>query len=209
MKKIFILTGETSGDKLASRVISKLKILNPNIEYLAVGGENLKSLGIQTIYDLKEITYLGFTRVLLNIFKINNKINHTVKSIIEFKPDINDKKDIKKALATLNKLNNYSFSQGAIIKNNKVLAIEGNDGTHKMLKRIKKKEKKLKGILAKFPKKKQDLRIDLPTIGTQTLIQCKKAGLKGIVLKNKKNVCLEKNFLIQLANKNRMFIVVK
>jgi lipid-A-disaccharide synthase len=88
MKKIFILTGETSGDKLASKVISKLKILNPNIEYLAVGGENLKSLGIQTIYDLKEITYLGFTRVLLNIFKINNKINHTVKSIIEFKPDI-------------------------------------------------------------------------------------------------------------------------
>jgi|TARA_B110000967_G_C18844575_1_gene541273 lipid-A-disaccharide synthase len=88
MKRIFILTGEPSGDKLASKVISKLKILNPNIEYLSVGGENLQSLGIQSIYNLKEITYLGFTEVLLNIFKINNKINRTVESIIEFKPDI-------------------------------------------------------------------------------------------------------------------------
>jgi len=88
MKKIFILTGEISGDKLASKVISKLKILNPNIEYLSVGGENLKSLGIKSIYDLKEITYLGFTKVLINIFKINNKINTTVESILEFKPDL-------------------------------------------------------------------------------------------------------------------------
>ena len=52
MKKIFILTGEPSGDKLASKVIARLKILNTNIEYLSVGGENLKSLGIQSIYDL-------------------------------------------------------------------------------------------------------------------------------------------------------------
>ena len=88
MKKIFILTGEPSGDKLASKVISKLKVLNPDIEFLSVGGENLKSLGIQSIYDLKEITYLGFTKVLLNIFKINNKINKTVKVIIDFNPDI-------------------------------------------------------------------------------------------------------------------------
>ena len=88
MKKIFILTGEPSGDKLASKVIAKLKILNPNIEYLSVGGENLKSLGIKSIYDLKEVTYLGFTKVLLNIFKINNKINKTVKAIIDFNPDV-------------------------------------------------------------------------------------------------------------------------
>ena len=88
MKKIFILTGEASGDKLASKVISKLKILNSNIEYLSVGGDSLKSLGIKSIYELKEITYLGYTKVLLNIFKINNKINKTVKVILEFKPNI-------------------------------------------------------------------------------------------------------------------------
>jgi lipid-A-disaccharide synthase len=88
VKKIFILTGEASGDKLASKVISNLKALNANIDYLAVGGENLKKIGIQSIYDLKEITYLGFTSVFFNIFKIKKKINETVKAIEAFNPDI-------------------------------------------------------------------------------------------------------------------------
>jgi lipid-A-disaccharide synthase len=88
MKKIFIITGEPSGDKLASKVISKLKKNNANIEYLCVGGAHLKSLGIKSIFDLKEITYIGFTSVLLNIFKIRNKINKTVDEIIRFNPDI-------------------------------------------------------------------------------------------------------------------------
>ena len=88
MKKLFILTGESSGDKLASKVISDLKKINQNIEFLSVGGEHLQSLGIKSIYDLKEITYLGFTNVILNIFKINRKINETVKSIIDYNPDV-------------------------------------------------------------------------------------------------------------------------
>ena len=88
MKKIFVLTGEPSGDKLASKVISILKSSRSDIEYLSVGGEHLKSLGIKSLYDLNEVTYLGFTKVLLNVFKIKRKINETAKEIIKFKPDI-------------------------------------------------------------------------------------------------------------------------
>ncbi len=88
MKKIFILTGEPSGDKLASKVISRLQKNNPNIEYSCVGGTHLNSLGIKSIFELKKITYIGFTSVLLNIFKIKNKINKTVEEIIKFNPDI-------------------------------------------------------------------------------------------------------------------------
>ena len=88
MKKIFVLTGEPSGDKLAAKVIAQIKNIKSDIEYLSVGGEHLKVLGIKSIYDLKEVTYLGFTKVLLNIFKIKKKINETVDKIIEFKPDI-------------------------------------------------------------------------------------------------------------------------
>ena len=70
MKKIFILTGEPSGDKLASKVILKLQKTNPNIEYSCVGWSiHLDSLGIKSIFDLREITYIGFTNVLLNIFQ--------------------------------------------------------------------------------------------------------------------------------------------
>ena len=88
MKKIFILTGEPSGDKLASTVVAKLKQNHSDIEYLSVGGSHLNSHGVKSIYDLKEITYIGFTSVILNILKIRNKINTTVKKIIEFNPDI-------------------------------------------------------------------------------------------------------------------------
>ena len=88
MKKIFILTGEPSGDKLASKVISKLQKNNPNIGYLCVGGTHLNSVGIKSIFNLKEITYIGFTSVFLTIFKIKNTINKTVDEIIKFNPDI-------------------------------------------------------------------------------------------------------------------------
>ena len=88
MKKILILTGEPSGDKLASKVISKLQKNNPNIEYSCVGGTHLNSLGIKSIFNLKEITYIGFTSVILNLFKIKKKIDYTVDEIIKFNPDI-------------------------------------------------------------------------------------------------------------------------
>ena len=88
MKRIFVLTGEPSGDKLASKAIFQLKKLRSDIEYLSVGGEHLQSLGIKSIYNLKDITYLGFTKVLLNIFKIKKSINETANKIVEFNPDI-------------------------------------------------------------------------------------------------------------------------
>ena len=88
MKKIFVLTGEPSGDKLASTAISKIQKDNNDIEYLSVGGVNLEKIGIKSIFELKEITYLGFTSVLLNIFKIKKRINQTVDEILKFEPDI-------------------------------------------------------------------------------------------------------------------------
>ena len=88
MKKIFILTGEASGDKLASTVIEKIQKGNNDLKFLSVGGSNLASLGINSIFNIEQITYMGFTSVLLNIFKIKKKIDFTVKEIIKFDPDI-------------------------------------------------------------------------------------------------------------------------
>ncbi len=96
-----------------------------------------------------------------------------------------------------------------MVRNNKVIAIEGKGGTQQMLKKCKTKKFKGSGVLVKFPKKKQDLRIDLPTIGLNTLKQSKNAGLKGIVIKSKQHVFLDKNKCIKFTNKNKMFISVK
>ena len=62
------------------------------------------------------------------------------------------------------------------------------------------------GILIKFPKRKQDLRADLPTIGLDTIKDCKKSNLKGIVLKSNQNIFMDKKKSIIFANKNKIFI---
>ena len=166
---------------------------------------------------------LGDAAILKEIIKILNQERITTISSLKYnpeltlkkgnysriKPNYEDKVDIKRAVKTLNKLGKYNFSQGVVVRNKRVIAIEGKGGTQKMLKRIKNKKFKNKGILVKFPKKKQDLRVDLPTVGLKTLIQCKSAGLKGIVLKNKKNIFLERMKCISFANRNKMFITVK
>ena len=127
----------------------------------------------------------------------------------KIKPNKEDNLDIKKAISTLGKLGKYTFSQGTVVRNNKVVVIEGKGGTERMLKINRTKTQRNKGVLVKFPKKKQDLRIDLPTVGLKTLVQCKAAGLKGIVLKAKQHVFLEKNKCINFANKNKMFLTIK
>jgi DUF1009 family protein len=124
------------------------------------------------------------------------------------RPDSKDKLDISNALKALNKSNQYSHVQGAISRDNLII-LEKQEGTQKMLKRIKKIKNLNKGVLVKFPKKRQDLRVDLPTVGYNTFKQCKVAGLKGIILKHKNNIFLDKKKSIKFANKNKIFILVK
>ncbi len=87
-KKIFIITGESSGDKIASLVIKRIKEKNSNIDFLAVGGEYIKSENVSCIFDIKDIAFMGFVDVVRNIFSIQKKIDLTVKKIIEFNPDV-------------------------------------------------------------------------------------------------------------------------
>ncbi len=121
------------------------------------------------------------------------------------KPNLKDKKDIKKGIDYLNKINAYNYTQGLVVRNGSIIIIENNSGTKKMIQSIISKFKNT-GILIKLPKKKQDLRIDLPTIGLDTLKDCKKAGLKGIVMKNKQNIFLDKEACVKFANINKIFI---
>ena len=124
------------------------------------------------------------------------------------KPNKNDLIEIKKGISSLSKLNSYNHTQALVVRNNSIIVKENSKGTKKMLQSIN-KIKKNQGILIKFPKKKQDLRADLPTIGFDTIKDCKKANLKGVVLKADQNIFLNKKKSISFANKNKIFITVK
>ena len=143
-------------------------------------------------------------KVISSIF-FNPELTVKKGNYTKLEPSISDNSSIKKGITYFNKLNNLDHIQAVIVKDNTILAIEGRQGTKKMLSKLNKKSE---GILIKLPKKKQDLRIDLPTIGLQTLKDCKKYGLKGIVLKSKKNIFLDKAKCISFANKNKIFIKI-
>ena len=106
------------------------------------------------------------------------------------KPTNDDLIDIKKGENFLKKTNAFDHIQAVIVRENSIFK-ETSKGTKNLIKKINKTKLK-RGVLIKYPKNKQDLRVDLPTIGLDTLRDCKKAGLKGIILKDKKNIFLEK-----------------
>ena len=204
-------------DNKCKKVLFAGKVKKPNFSKLRL---DLK--GLYYIPRIIKSSKLGDAAILKEIIKILKQERIGTVSSLTFNPELSlkkgnysrvkpnkeDKIDIKKAITTLSKLGKYNFSQGAVVRNRKVVAIEGRGGTQKMLKRCKSKKFRNKGVLVKFPKKKQDSRIDLPTVGLRTLTQCKSAGLKGIVLKSKQNVFLERKKCISFANKNKMFIEV-
>jgi len=204
-------------DNNCKKVLFAGKITKPNFSKLKL---DLK--GIYYIPRIIKASKLGDAAILKEIIKILSQQSITTTSSISFNPELSlkrgsyskikpnkeDKKDIIKAIRTLNKLGKYNFSQGTVVRNKKVIAIEDNGGTEEMLRKCKSKKFRNNGVLVKFPKKGQDLRIDLPTVGLKTLKQCKIAGLKGIILKSKKNVFLERKKGITFANKNKMFVGV-
>jgi len=200
------------------KVLFAGKVNKPNFSKL-----KLDFKGIYYIPRIIKASKLGDAAILKEIIKIlaqnkiktesslkfNPELSFKKGNYSKFKPNKQDQLDIKKAIKTLNSLREYNFSQGVVVRNKKVVSIEGKGGTKMMLEKNRSKKFRNNGVLVKFPKKKQDLRIDLPTIGLKTLKQSKTAGLKGIVVKNKQHVFLDKSKCINFANKNGMFITVK
>ena len=201
-------------DLKCNRVLFAGKIDKPKIS-------NLK-LDIKGLYYIPRIIKafkLGDAAILKELIKIlaENKIK-VVKSNA-FTPELTLSKgnyskmkphkfeliNIKIGVRSLKNLNEHNHVQALVIRNSTIIAKETSKGTKKMLLSIK-KIKNHQGILIKFPKKKQDLRVDLPTIGLDTFKDCKRAGIKGIVLKSKQNIFLDKTKCINFANINKMFI---
>ena len=195
-------------DNKCKKVLFAGKVKKPNFSKL-----RLDFRGIYYISRIIKSSKLGDAAILKQIIKIlkeqriktissltfNSELALKKGNYSRIKPDKEDIIDINKAIKTLNKLGKYNFTQGTVVRDGKVIAVEGKGGTQKMLRKCKSKKFKNNGVLVKFPKKKQDLRIDLPTIGFKTLTQCKYAGLKGVVLKSMQNVFLEqKNALVLL-----------
>jgi DUF1009 family protein len=203
--------------KKCKKIIFAGKIHKPRLSTI-----KLDFKGLYYIPKIIKASKLGDAAILKEVINILDKEKIKVISSITFNPELAlskgsytklkpDKKDlisINKGIKSLGELNSHNHVQGLVVKNSNIIAKETSKGTKKML-QLMKKSKNSQSILIKFPKTKQDLRVDLPTIGLDTLKDCKRSGVKGIVLKSKQNIFMDKNKSINFANKNKIFIAVK
>ncbi len=203
--------------KKCKKVIFAGNISKPKISSLKL---DLK--GIYYMPRIIKASKLGDAAILKELIKILAEHNIKVIKLNFFNPELSlirgnytkikptkiEVLEMKKGVNYLNKLNAHNYTQGIILRNGSVIAKETSKGTKKMLNTLR-KSKNLSGMLIKFPKKKQDLRVDLPTVGLDTLKDCKKVNIKGVVLKSRANIFLDKKKCINFANKNKMFISIK
>ena len=86
-KKIFIITGESSGDKHASGVVRELKKLNPDAIIEGIGGRNLKEQGVKLFSDHSKMGGIGITpKLVIDHFTLGKRIVDYLKNT--FKPDL-------------------------------------------------------------------------------------------------------------------------
>jgi len=203
--------------KKCNKVLFAGKIDKPKLSSLKLDFKGL--FYIPKIIKASKLGDAAILKELINIlaeYKIkviksnffNPELTLSKGNYTKIKPNKKELLEIKNGIYSLNKLNGYNHTQALVVRNNSIVAKENSRGTKKMLQSII-KAKNNQGILIKFPKKKQDLRADLPTIGLDTIKDCKKANLKGIVLKANQNIFLDKVKSIAFANKNKIFITVK
>tara|TARA_Y100000739_G_scaffold159342_1_gene137688 strand:- start:1905 stop:2690 length:786 start_codon:yes stop_codon:yes gene_type:complete len=199
-------------EKQSKKVLFAGKIAKPNFSSLRL---DLK--GIYYMPSVIRAAKIGDAAIIKSIIKILANEGIQVISSIFFNPELSLKKgnyskikpskkeiiSINKGRTYFSKIDNLDHMQALVVKDGKIIAKEGREGTKNMLSKLNPKSD---GILIKLPKRKQDLRMDLPTIGLQTIKDIKKYGLKGLVLKSKKNIFLDKKKVISFANKNKIFI---
>ena len=187
--------------------ISKLKLDLKGIYYIP---RIIKASKLGDAAILKElINILSENKIkVIKLNTYNPELTLSKGCYTKLKPNIVDMLTIKKGIKILKKSNSFNHVQALVINNRKIISIEKRKGTKDMLKSIKNNNLNNK-LLLKIPKTKQDLRVDLPTIGLETLKDCKKANIKGVVVKAGQNIFLDKHEVFKFANKNNIFVMAK
>lgn len=125
------------------------------------------------------------------------------------KPTAADKKNIERAIEVSHTIGAADIGASVVV-DKQVIAVEAAEGTARMLNRVvemRKNHKRKSGVFAKMTKPGQDLRIDIPAIGVDTVNAVADANLRGIVVNTKTCFVVNKPAVIKQADKRGIFIV--
>lgn len=163
------------------------------------GDDNLL-LSIRTYLEKKGFSFFNWKKFCPDLFSIEDNLS-------KYKPSNLAIQNLNKAKVIYKYFRNADIGQSLIIQNQLVLGLEAIEGTDNLIKRcFNYKRKGDKGILFKFSKKNQSSLIDIPLIGLNTIKNIKKYKYEGIYLEKNKCLIVDKDKIIEYANKNKIFI---
>jgi DUF1009 family protein len=178
--------------------------------------------------EVKEVIARGDDQVLRGAVRLLEERGHRVVGAHELAPDLlasstlrgalqpgeDDRRAISIGLDLLNSLSAFDIGQAAIVAREHVLAIEGPEGTDRMLRRVGGlrqkwlglRQRETGGVLIKAAKRGQDLRVDMPTIGPKTVSEAARAGLSGIAVGTGSTLVLDQEETLATADRLGLFL---
>jgi hypothetical protein len=177
----------------------------PRIIAMLRGGDDHLMRGIMKVFEDRGFRPIGAHEVAPEILMPEGALGR-------YQPSESQQDDITLGLAVLRAIGPFDVGQATVVAGKHVLALEAAEGTDEMLGQVAEQRRKGRirasgGVLVKAPKPSQDRRIDLPTIGPQTIAAAVRAGLAGIAVVAGEAIMAEPDQMTQAADRERIFIV--
>lgn len=187
--------------------LTELKLDAGGVKLLAkiskdkLGGDNSLLVTVIKFFEASGFSVLGVDKILRKVL-VPEGLLGTVE------PNKSAMADVNLGVEIARSIGNLDIGQGVVVQQGVVIGVEAIEGTDALLARCAGlKLDGAGGVLVKMKKPMQDARIDLPTIGVDTVTNAHKAGLRGIAVEAGSALILEKEKVVQLADKLGLFIV--
>jgi DUF1009 family protein len=172
--------------------------------------------------ELAELMGRGDDQLLRGVVALLEEQGHSVVGVRDLAPELlaargaqgahhpteDDLRAVRIGMRLLTDISAYDIGQGAVVADERVVAIEGPEGTDHMLARVRGLRRSWSlarpprtGVLVKMPKRGQDLRIDLPAVGPRTFARAAKAGLRGVAVASGVTLVLDREETVRTADR--------
>jgi len=181
--------------------------LMPQVLRLFRGGDDHLQSGIGRMFEQHGFRLVGPKEIAPELVMPHGPIGARL-------PRDQDRADIARGLALLNATSPFDIGQAVVVADNHVLAVEGPEGTDRMLARVAELRHNGRirtavgtGVLVKAAKLGQDQRIDLPAIGPPTIDEARAAGLAGVAVVAGSTIVAEPERIAAAADRAKIFVI--
>jgi UDP-2,3-diacylglucosamine hydrolase len=178
--------------------------------------------------ELAELMGRGDDGLLRGVIRLLEEQGHRVVGVHDLAPELlapsgplgthrpreDDLRAIGIGMSLLTDISAYDMGQGVVVADERIIAIEGPEGTDRMLTRVQGLRRSWSltrpssaGVLVKVPKKGQDLRVDLPAVGPRTFVRAAKAGLRGVAVASGVTLVLDREETLRTADRLGLFLL--